>query len=74
MIKVQCLDAALAFAASIVSHVNGAALPVAGLVIASIHLPSPLRCCRRQPVAARRLSLCHETALRPAATIPVAMP
>ena len=74
MIYVQCLDAALAFAASIVSHVDGVALPVAGLVVAGIHLPPPLRCRRRQPVAARRLSLRHETAMRPAATIPAAMP
>ncbi len=73
MIYVQCLDAALAFAASIVSHVDSGALPVAGLVVAGIHLPPPLRCGRRQPVAACRLSLCHETALRPAATIPAAM-
>ena len=74
MIYFQCLDAALAFAASIINHVDGAALPVVRLVVAGIHLPPPLRCHRRQPVAAHHLSLCHETALRPAATIPAAMP
>jgi hypothetical protein len=74
MIYVQCLDAASAFTASIVSHVDGATLPVAGLVVVGIHLPPPLHCRRRQPVATHRLSLCHETNLRPAATISVAMP
>jgi hypothetical protein len=73
MIYVQCLDAALAFAASIDGHVDGAALPVAKLVIAGIHIPLPLRCCCHKSVAAHRLSLRHETALCPAATIPAAM-